>query len=52
MTMAADDLINCLMMHCSSPEDDVIIVIDKIEYRLTGTIIGDEEESAVYVYAE
>ncbi len=50
--MEVDDLINCMAMHCSSPGDEVIIMINGKEYVLTGTIVGDENESALFIYAE
>ncbi len=49
--MKAEDLINCLMLHCSCPSDTVIIVIDGQNYKLDGTVIGDEDEETVFVYA-
>ncbi len=49
--MEAEDLISMIEMH-GKPDSEVIIVIDGKEYKLTGTVIGDEDESAVYVYAE
>lgn len=49
--MEVDDLMNCLMMHSSSKSNEVIIVIDGENYKLNGTIIGDEDENAVFVYA-
>ena len=50
--MDVDDLMNCMVMHCSCPNNEVIIVINGNEYKLTGTIIGDEDEGALFIYAE
>ena len=50
--MDVDDLMNCMVMHCACPNDEVIIVIKGKEYKLTETIIGDEDEGAIFIYAE
>ena len=50
--MDVDDLMNCMEMHCSYPDDKVIIVINGKNYKLTGTVIGDEDENVIFIYAE
>ncbi len=50
--MDIDDVIALLGMHCNNFSDEVIIVIGQKEYKLEGTVIGDMDEQAVYVYAE